>query len=75
MVERTDKIAIQFRCDAAYNERLERHANHPKYDGSKAHFVRRATTMAMDLEDALGPSFELVIGNLIGGRNAEQEAA
>lgn len=59
-----DKIAIQFRCDEAYNDRLERHADEPEFGGNKAQFVRFCTTVMMDLKEIHGANFDLIVAGL-----------
>lgn len=72
MIERNDKIAIQFRCDEAYNAELERHANADEFGGKKAHLAKYSCTTVMRLRDALGPRYNLVINDLL--TDAEKEA-
>ena len=75
MAQRQDKIAIQFRCDEAYNERLERHAADPRFGDNKAQFVRFCTGVVMDLIDINGPSFDLVVAGLRQPVEPQEQAA
>jgi hypothetical protein len=73
MTERSDNIAIQFRCDAEYEERVDRHASSDAFGGKKAHFAKYACTTIMNLRDALGPRFDLEVARLLASADAEQK--
>lgn len=76
MTDRPDNIAIQFRCDGEYEERLDRHASANAFGGKKAHFVKYACSTVMDLREALGPRFELEVARLLdGAEQTEGQAA
>jgi hypothetical protein len=75
MTERSDNIAIQFRCDAEYEARLDGHASADAFGGKKAHFVKYACTTVMALREALGPRFELEVARLLADAEKREGVA
>lgn len=74
MTERAESIAIQFRCDAAYEARIDDHASADEFGGKKAHFVKYACTTVMNLRDALGPRFDLEVARMLADADKAEAA-
>lgn len=65
---------IYIRADDEFRARMKRHASKPQFGGVESTFGRYSIGVVMDLQEALGPRFELEVARLLDPREKSLES-
>ena len=67
------KQPVNFRVEPDVKERIARNAATPPFSGNESLFVRYALDLVMDLREAHGPGFDLVVAGLRRTSDVEEK--
>jgi hypothetical protein len=73
MISRRDRT-LQIRATPEFRNRLKEGAERD-FDGNTSILIRKAVNLYLDLRESQGPSFELVVAQLLAAAQASDEVA